>query len=226
MIKVITITHECGSAGTEVARLVAHKLDWEMLDRSLLERIARVADLETDLERFDEQAARWCEVLRSRRVNLDEVCPLVAPRWFGEVDDESIHALSTQLIRAAADLGECVFAAPGAQCLLRNRSNVLNVLVYAPIADRVARVQGRFPECSDAEAFVRQMDSQAAKYMIEHYEDQWLGAGLYLYDLCVKTSAGLRASAAFVSAELMLLEENCTAMPEEEFSPCQLPPQR
>ena len=90
----------------------------------------------------------------------------------------------------------------------------------------MARVQERFPEYSDAGAFVRQMDSQAAKYMIEHHEEQWLGADLCLYDLCVNTSAGLRASAACVSAELMLAEENCTAMPEEEFSPCQLQPLR
>jgi cytidylate kinase len=99
----------------------------------------------------------------------------------------------------------------------------LNVLVYAPTADRVARVQDRYPEYADAEAFVREMDSQAAKYMLEHYESEWLGAGLYSYDLCVNTSTGLQASAAVINAELMRAEENCTRI-AEELSPCHLPP--
>jgi len=219
MIKVITITHDCGSGGAEVARLVAHKLGWKVLDRSLLERIARVADLKMGVECFDEQAARWCEVLRSRGVNLAEVSPPVSPRWFGEVDDESIHALATQLIRAATDFGEYVIAVPGAQCLLRNHTDVLNVLVYAPTADRVARVQDRYPECADAEAFVREMDSQAAKYMHEHYESPRFGADLHLYDLCVNSSTGIQASAALINAKLMCVEENFTPVSEEEFSP-------
>ena len=70
---------------------------------------------------------------------------------------------------------------------------------------------------------MREMDSQAAKYMLERYESKWLGAGVYLYDLCVNTSTGLQASAAVINAELMRAEEDCTLIPEEEFSPCHLP---
>lgn len=71
---------------------------------------------------------------------------------------------------------------------------------------------------------MREMDSQAAKYMIEPYESKWLGAGVYLYDLCVNASTELQASAAVINVELMRGEEDC--IPEEEFSPCHLPPQR
>ncbi|MGC2490572.1 MAG: hypothetical protein WA412_17990 [Candidatus Sulfotelmatobacter sp.] len=68
------------------------------------------------------------------------------------------------------------------------------------------------------------MDSQAAKYMLERYEGEWVGAGVHLYDLCVNTSTGPQTSAAVINAELMRAEEDC--IPEEEFSPCHLPPQR
>jgi hypothetical protein len=53
---------------------------------------------------------------------------------------------------------------------------------------------------------VREMDSQAAKYMLERYESEWLRAGVYLYDLCVNTSTGLQASATVINAELMRAE--------------------
>ncbi|HEY1471767.1 MAG TPA: cytidylate kinase-like family protein [Candidatus Acidoferrum sp.] len=219
MIRVITITHQCGSDGSELAALIANKHRWDLLDRGLVDRVARVADLGETAERFDHQAARWCNVLKARGVNLDELCPRVEPRWFGEVDDDSIQPLSAQLIRAAADFGECVIAVPGAQCLLYGRQNVLNVLVYAPIQERLARVKDDHPECPDVHALLQQLDSQVTKYVLEHYESEWLGAGLCLYDLCINTSTGLDAAVARIDAELMFTQESCTATPEV-FSPC------
>lgn len=219
MIKIITIAREYGSGGSELARLVAHKLGWELLDRGLVKRVARVADLGTTAERFDKQAARWCEVLRARGVDLDELCPCITPRWFDHPDEDSIHALAVELIRAAADFGEYVIAVPGAQCSLQGRADVFKVLLYAPFQERVARIQHRYPECANAEAFLRQMDSQTAKYMLKHYEGEWLGTGLY--DLCVNTSTGLDGAAALINAELTHAEESCTPA-VQELSPCHL----
>jgi len=225
MIRVITITHQCGSGGTTLARLLAHKLGWNLVDRGLIERVARVTDLDTSTaEYLDEQATRWCGVLKARGINLDTLCSPVVPRWFGEIDDESILDLANQFIRTAADLGECVIAVPGAQCLLLDREDVFKVLVYAPIEKRVARVHDRHPECVNAEAFLRQMDLQSAKYTLEHYGSEWLGVGLYLYDLCVNSCMGLDAAAALINAELALLENRGTP-PVHELSPCHAPQQ-
>jgi len=225
MIRVITITHQRGSGGTTLARLLAHKLGWNPVDRGLIERVARVADLDmSTADYFDEQAACWCGVLRARGINLDRLCPPVVPRWFGEIDEESIHGLTDQLIRAAADVGKCVIAVPGAQCLLQGRADVFKVLVYAPIEERIARVHDRHPECADAEAFLKQMDLQTAQYTLKHYGSEWLGAGLCLYDLCVNTSTGLDAAAALINTELALLEEGGIP-PAQELSPCHAPQQ-
>ena len=60
MIRVITITHQCGSGGTQLASLIARKFGWELLDRHLVDRIVRIADLDVaKAAQFDEQAARW-----------------------------------------------------------------------------------------------------------------------------------------------------------------------
>ena len=73
---------------------------------------------------------------------------------------------------------------------------------------------------------MREMDPQAAKYMLERYDSEWLGWAFTSDDLCVNASTGLQASAAVINAELMRAEEDCTLIPEGEFSPCHLPPQR
>lgn len=212
MFRVITITHQPGSGGTELARLVAHKLGWEFLDQQLVARVARVADLDAPTaERFDEQAAHWCGILRSRGIGLEKVCPFVEPRWFGEPDPDAIHALATNLIRAAADFGEYVILARGAQCLLQSRADVFNVLAYAPIGERMTRVQDRHPGCADVQAFLRRADTQAAKYLLEHYGADWLDASLY--HLCINTSMGVDLAATLTNAAVIWPDKSCTPTP-------------
>jgi hypothetical protein len=117
------------TGGTQLASLIARKFGWELLDHHLVDRIARIADLDVaKAARFDEQAARWWRGLRPPRINLADCCPYVSPRWLDAVD-EAAHALATQLIQATAHSGECVVVGRGAQCLLQGRSDVFNVLV-------------------------------------------------------------------------------------------------
>lgn len=221
MIRVITITDQCGSGGTELAGCVANNLGWQLVDRHLVERVARVADLdEATVDRFDEQAAHWCGILRARGVKLEQLSPCVGPRWFDQLDEESLHDLMTELIRAAADLGECVIVASGAQCLLRARPDVFNVLAYAPTQERLTRVHNRYPECADVQTFLRQTDSQTTKYILEHHGSDWLETGLY--HLCVNTSIGLDCAATLISSTVVLADKACAPIAMEDLVPCHL----
>jgi CMP/dCMP kinase len=224
MIRVITITHQCGSGGAELGCQIAHKLGWDLVDWQLIERVARVADLDSSsAQRFDEQAARWCGILTAQGIDLAEICAPVVPRWLGQLDHESAHALATQLIRAAADFGECVIVACGAQFLLRSRVDVLNVLTYAPIEERVTRVQGRQPEYHDVPAFIKKTDSQTAQYFIDHYRGDWLQRNLY--HLCVNTSIGLDLAATLIDHAVVVADDICAPPPQKEFCLCHLPDQ-
>jgi hypothetical protein len=180
-----------------------------------------VADLDAPAaKRFDEQAARWSGILAGRGVVLREICPFVVPRWFEQLEYESMHALTTELIRAAADFGECVIAASGAQCLMKARHDVFNVLAYAPIKERVARAQEHYPECADVQTFLRERDSQTANYILEHYGSDWLDTGLY--HLCLNTSIGLHRVATLIGSTVGLPEKTCAPIAEEELVPCHL----
>ncbi len=219
MIRVITMTHQCGSGGTQLAFSMARKFGWELLDHDLVDRIARIAglDLVTAAE-FDAQAARWWRRLRRAGINPAACCPYVSPRWLDEVDEDSVHALATQLIQAAADSGECVVVGRGAQCLLRDRPDVFHVFVYAPLEKRVQALRARWPEHGDIPALLTGMDSQRAEYIHHNYGRDWLDPRLY--DLCVSTSIGLDRAATLINDAVVFPDNNRTPTGKDEVSLC------
>jgi len=222
MIRVITITHQCGSGGTQLASLIARKFGWELLDHHLVDRIARITDLDVaSAAQLDEQAARWWRGLRHAGINPAACCPYVSPRWFDEVDEDSVHALGTQLIQAAVDSGECVVVGRGAQCLLQCRADVFNVLVYAPIEKRVRALQARWPEHRDVQALLTRMDSQRAEYIRQYYGRDWLDP--MLYDLCVSTSIGLDRAATLVDDAVVFPDTSWTPTTKEGVPLCHSP---
>ena len=224
MIRIITITHQCGTGGTQLASLLARKFGWELLDHHLADRIARIADLDlATAAQFDEQAAHWWRVLRHAGINPADCSPYVSPRWLDEIDEDSVHALATQLIQAAVDSGECVVVGRGAQSLLQGRADVFHVLAYAPIEQRIQALQARWPEHRDVQALLTGIDSQRAEYARQYYGRDWLDPTLY--DLCISTSIGLDRAATLINDAVVFPDTSWTSIAEEEGSLCHSPDQ-
>jgi cytidylate kinase len=219
MIRVITITHQCGTGGTQLAYLIARRFGWELLDHHLVDRIARIANSEAaSAAQFDGQAARWWRSLRHAGINSPAFCPYGSLRRSDEGKDDSVHALATQLIQTAADSGECVVVGRGAQCLLQGRFDVLNVLVYASMEERVHVLEARWPERRDMQALLARMDSQRAEYIRQYYGRDWLDP--MLYDLCISTSIGLDRATTLINEAVMFQDRNWAPTTGEEVSLC------
>ena len=219
MIRVITITHQSGSGGTRLASLLARRFGWELLDHHLVDRIARIVDLDGAIAaQFDTQAARWSRVLRRAGINPADRSPYVAPRWLDPIHDDSLYALSTQLLRVAADAGECVIVGHGAQCLLQGRADVFHVLAYAPFEQRVQSMQARWREHKDVEALLTGIDSQRAEHVRQCYGRDWIDPTLY--DLCLSTSIGLDRSATLINDAVVFPDTSWTPTNGKELSPC------
>ena len=213
MIRVITITQQSGSDGTQLASLIARKFGWELLDYHLVDQVARIVDMEgTATGGFDQQEARWWRGRDIRGLTRQSLVPPISRR-VDEVDEDRVHPLATQLIQQAADSGECVIVGHGAQCLLQGRADVFNVLAYTPL-ETSPGLQARWPEHLDVPALLRWMDSQRAEYVRHYYRRDWLDP--MLYDLCVNTSIGLDRAATLITDAVVFPDTSWPRMTEEE----------
>ena len=60
MVKVVTVAREYGSGGAIIARMVAERLGWNLLDGALIGAIARTAEVDTNIAgRYDEHVDSW-----------------------------------------------------------------------------------------------------------------------------------------------------------------------
>ena len=113
--------------------------------------------------------------------------PLRGPSSFAQpdfFDAETMAALAQNMIEEAYQRGNCVIVGRGAQCVLRGRKNVFHVFIYAPWAERVARIQQRLPGQTDIEELIRSTDRQRADYIRTYFGCNWMDPHLYHLMIC------------------------------------------
>lgn len=180
MFRVLTIAREYGSGGGSIARRVAEKLGWNLLDRALVERMARAAQVDPELaQRYDERVDSWLHRISRKGLwygGFDAVATFPGTEVF---DAETMAALARTLVEEACAGGNCVIVGRGAQCVLQNRKDVLHVFIYAPWPERVARVRERTPSAADVESVIRSVDQQRAGYIRTYFGCDWTDPHLY-----------------------------------------------
>ncbi len=198
--RVVTVGREYGSGGASVAGALAQRIGFRLLDRALIERIAEAARIDPGLAaRLDEHVDGWAARLaRALRFGPFEVVSPVDGEAI--LDAQRLQALTAAVIEEAAREGDCVIVGRGAQCLLRSRSDVLHVFVYAPHDERVRRLRRRLGPDADLDALIEQVDRERAAYVRLHFGCDWLDARLY--HLMVNAALGEEAAVAAILAAL------------------------
>ena len=166
-MRVIALSREHGSGGAEIAARVATALGWKLVDRVLLEEVARQARIPPEEageydERVDPRLARLARGFASG--SADSYAGLDAA---GLVDADSVAALTRHVIIETAAAGSCVIVGRGASCALAGREDVLRVFVYASPAARVRRLEAR--GVADALAEAERVDRGRAAYVRRYY---------------------------------------------------------
>jgi cytidylate kinase len=133
----IALSRAAGAGGSEIARLVGQKLNWDVLDHELLDLMAdRYHASRTLLDFVDETKANWIyEVFGD---------------WLSQktVSQEAyVHRLG-KIVLLAAHHGRIVFVGRGAQYLLP-REMGLAVRIVAPLDFRIRQVMDRFGVAHD-----------------------------------------------------------------------------
>jgi hypothetical protein len=189
MFRIVTVAREYGSGGARIAQALADRLDWKLLDRCLVEKIAQLAQVEPRLaEQYDERPDPW-------------VNRIVRALWQGGVmrgtmagpvpelfDADTMASLSQRAIEEAADIGNCVIVGRASQCILQGRSDAFHVFIYAPRAERLCRVRTRHASRAEAEAALEARDQERAALIRRYFNQDW--ANRHLYDLMISSKLG------------------------------------
>jgi cytidylate kinase len=196
MIRVITIAREFGSGGAAIASQVAERLRWRLLDRGIVEQAARSAQVDPAVaERLDEQVDPWLHRLGRSfwRGGFEGVATVDEEEL---LDADRMAQLTAQLLREAAEMGDCVIVGRAAQCVLGGRSDTLHVFVYGPHPARVRRLQRRLPPGTDVDAVIAARDAERASYVRRHFGCSW--DDRHLYHLMVNSAGGEDAATAAI----------------------------
>jgi cytidylate kinase len=197
-LRVVTISRQYGSGGAAVATAVAALLGWRLLDKELIERVARAAGVEPSVAAgLDERLDPWLH-------------RLARPLWQGGfegtspvsdalvVDAERLAVLTRRIVEEAAAVGSCVIVGRGSACALAGRADAFHVFVYAPRSERALRLRERLGSGVVVDAAMDSADRERAAYVRRHYGREWTEPELY--HLMVNATAGVDAATAIVLA--------------------------
>jgi cytidylate kinase len=187
-MRVITIAREFGSGGATIARMLADRLGWRLLDRELVDEVARAANVEPRVvEEFDERCDAW-------------LAALLRAVWQGSgewpsglsdadlLDARTMAKLTRPIVEHAAEAGNCIIVGRGAQCILQDRRDTFHAFLYAPLELRKRRVAERVGGVKNLVRHMDEKDAERAAYIHKYFGRQW--SDPHLYDLMLNTRCG------------------------------------
>jgi len=140
---IITISREFGSGGRTIGQKIADKLGYKFYDSEIIERVMIESGLSKEIvEKYDEYATHKNSFLYSIAVN-SSITAMDA--YQGTSFANQVQIAQIKVINEIAKQGNCVIIGRGADYILRNREDVLNVFIYADMefkANRVLSIYG------------------------------------------------------------------------------------
>jgi cytidylate kinase len=196
MFNVVTIAREYGSGGADIGRRVAELLGWVCVDKQIIERVSAMGGVDPAwAEKADEHTSAWWErVMKSFRQGGPDSYVGQGPE-FG-VDRDTLQQFTASVIEGAAKEGKCVIIGRSSQCVLRQHPHVLQVLVFAPLEQKVARMKLRHPHEHDLPGLLHSIDSERTHYTQHYYGHDW--SDRRLYHLCLNSTLGIDACARLI----------------------------
>ena len=180
---VITISRQYASGGAKIARMVADRLGWTLIDGEFVDRVAERVGLPP------EEIAIREERVPSLLERLGKTLAVSSPEAFLTAADytaddpqptEEIVQMTNAVIKEAAEHGDVVLVGRGAQAYLASRDDAVHVRIVAPMEDRIRVAQERLDvSAKEAERTVNAIDHDRKAYVPTNYQRDWEDAANY-----------------------------------------------
>ena len=171
---VVTVTRQYGSGGSLVARLVAERLGWTVIDNEFVGEVARRAGLpaETVAARKERSPSLIERLGRTLALSAPEMFVPAAASAEGP-DEDTLHRITERVIAEAATHGRVVLVGRGATAYLATApesADVLHVYVVAPRGARIRTVVERLRiGAAEAERQIHDVDAARERYLAHYY---------------------------------------------------------
>lgn len=163
--RIITISREFGSGGRTIGKMLAERLDIPCYDKELIETLSQATGL--DPKYIEEQG----EYAPSK--NLFSYA-FVGRNINGMSVGDYLWNEQRKKILELAEQESCVIVGRCADYILREREDVLNVFIHAPVADRAKRIVEVYGETTVApEIRLREKDKKRAINYKYYTEQEW-----------------------------------------------------
>ena len=187
--RIITISREFGSGGRSIAKAVAEKLGVAYYDKELIEEVARQTGY---APQFIEQMGEY-----SPTGNLFSYA-FVGRDTRGSSPADELWAAQRKTILALAEKAPCVIVGRCADYILRERTDVFNVFIHAPIADRAKRVVEKYGETSVAVEKRLADKDKKRKVNYRYYTDRDWGVAQNYHLTLDSSRFGIEGSVALI----------------------------
>lgn len=178
---IITIAREHGSSGKQIGKLVAQKLGIPFYYKEMTMLAAQESG--PDKEFISDINANAPAVLQSLYLSTDVV-------------QQAIIA-QDKVIRKIADSGSCVIVGRAADYVLRERSDVVRVFIYADEEYKIGRVMEVYgDDPKQAKENIRRSDEARASYYKNISAQNW--GDRHNYELMLNSSIGPEESAGVI----------------------------
>lgn len=180
---VITVGRQYGSGGREIGTMLAEKLGIAYYDDMLLKEAAKESGLCEDLfHSFDERPKSFLYsiAMDPYSFSMNHVTAK------GNIEQQ-VYLATYETIKKLADKGPCVLIGRCADYALKDRDDVINIFITAPLENRIERVARRNDiSLEEAKDRIKKTDKSRASYYNYYSSKDWGEAKSY--DLCIDSS--------------------------------------
>ena len=179
MIRIIAIEREYGCGASTLAETIAARLGWRVLDRSLTEEVARIAQVTRTVV---EQREGHLDPLLYRlgkvfwRGSYERSLPIDD---HGTFDADRLVAIVQQVVVQAAATGNCVVVGRGSPYFLRDRADTLRVFLYAPREFKFRLVLEHTKNEAEANELLDSIDRERKDFLKHYFGVEWPHRPLY-----------------------------------------------
>ena len=167
----ITISRQYASGGTQVAKLVADGLGWQLVGNALIDEVARRAGIPPEeVQAREDRPPSFVERLaRVASAQLPDLF-LPAPPIGQPIGEGNLVRVTRSVVCEIAAQGHCVFVGRASAAVLAWREDALHArLVAGPEFRRRVAIEVMGVPARDAAAVVERRDANRIRYHREYY---------------------------------------------------------